>query len=315
MTHPAVALPTGSAPILSIAPVVLPSPTRGVDLQLRLSAPLTGAALPILLLSHGHGPSNYVSSLYGYAPMANYFAARGFLVIQPTHLDSKTLALRDSRHPDAPLFWRSRAEDMTRILDALDAIERAAPAIAGRIDRAKVAILGHSMGGHTASVLLGAQHRSAAGVTSVAEPRIKAGVLLAAPGRGDALSAYAAAHYPFFATVDFSTLTTPTLVIAGDADVGAHLTTAGPSWFADSFRLSPGGKALATIFGAGHSLGGVSGYDVAETTDESPERVAAVQRLAWGFSRSQLYAGDPAWEEAKKAVADAGDPLAKIESK
>ena len=118
MTHPAVALPTGSAPILSIAPIVLPSPKREVDLQLRLSAPLTGAALPILLLSHGHGPSNYVSSLYGYAPMANYFAARGFLVIQPTHLDSKTLPLRDSRHPDAPLFWRSRVEDARHVLGA-----------------------------------------------------------------------------------------------------------------------------------------------------------------------------------------------------
>ena len=104
-------------PVLSVNPVVLPAPGRAVDLALRVSAPVTGSALPVLLLSHGHGPSNHLSSSNGYAPLASYYAARGFVVLQPTHLDSKTLPFRGSDHPDAPLFWRSRAEDMTRILD------------------------------------------------------------------------------------------------------------------------------------------------------------------------------------------------------
>ena len=315
--NPAVALPSESTQVLSLSPVAVRAPGRLAELRVRVSAPVIGDALPILLLSHGHGPSNYVSSLYGYAPLANYFAARGFVVIQPTHLDSMTLPFRSSDHPDAPLFWRSRAEDMTRILDELDAIERAVPAIARRVDRSKVAVLGHSMGGHTASVLLGAQHGGSGGgpPTRLAEPRIKAGVLLAAPGRGDALSKYAAENYSFFATIDFSTMTTPTLVIAGDADVATHLTTAGPAWFADPYLLSPGGKALVTLFGAGHLLGGVSGYDVAETTDENPERVAMVQRLAWAFVRSQLYAGDAAWRDAQKALTDVPNPLGRVESK
>jgi len=127
-----------TTPVLSVSPILLPVPGRPVDLQLRVTAPVSGGALPIILLSHGHGPSNYVSSLYGYAPLANYWAAHGFVVIQPTHLDSKTLPLRTSKHPDAPLFWRSRADDMTRILDQLDAIERAVPAVAGRIERSTV---------------------------------------------------------------------------------------------------------------------------------------------------------------------------------
>ena len=38
----------------------------------------------------------------------------------------------------------------------------------------------------------------------------------------------------------------------------------------------------------GHLLGGVSGYDAAETTDEDPERVALVQRLTWVL-RTTLY--------------------------
>ena len=73
------------------------------------------------------------------------------------------------------------------------------------------------MGGHTASVLLGARHKDPHGGTEVnlAEHRIKAGVLLAAPGIGDALSKHAAEHYSFFSTIDFSKMTTPALVVAG----------------------------------------------------------------------------------------------------
>ena len=71
--------------------MVLPAPGRAVDLQVRVSAPVTGSELPIILLSHGHGPSNNLSSLNGYAPLANFWAAHGFVVIQPTHLSSRTL--------------------------------------------------------------------------------------------------------------------------------------------------------------------------------------------------------------------------------
>lgn len=306
-----------NTPILSVSPIVLPVPGRPVDLQLRVTAPLGGDALPIILVSHGHGPSNYVSSLYGYAPLANYWAAHGFVVIQPTHLDSKTLPLRGSDHADAPLFWRSRAEDMTRILDQLDAIERAVPAIAGRLARSKVGIVGHSMGGHTASVLLGARHGGRHGTAEVrlAEPRIQAGVLLAAPGRGDALTPHAAAHYPFFSTIDFSTMTAPALVVAGDNDPSPHFTTAGSAWHADPYVLAPGPKALLTVFGAGHGLGGVSAYDAAETTDESPGRVAAIAQLAAAFLRSQLYPGDPAWTAAQAALLGPSSTIGRVASK
>ena len=312
--------PTSAAsaptPVLSVSPIVLPAPGRAVDLQVRVSAPLTGSQLPILLISHGHGRSNHLSSLNGYAPLANFFAAHGFVVIQPTHLDSKTLTL-DSQDPEAPLYWRSRAEDMKRILDQLDAIERAVAQLAGRLDRRKVAVIGHSLGGHTASLLLGARHTELHDGTEVnlAEPRIKAGVLLAAPGRGDALSTFAAENYSFFKTIDFSRMTTPALVVAGDKDDSPHLTVAGADWHADPYVLSPSPKSLLTLFDAGHGLGGVSGYDVAETTDENPERVAAVQLLTWAYLRTALYPGDSAWQEAQDALTGGARPLGRVESK
>ncbi|MDM4719359.1 chlorophyllase [Micromonospora sp. WMMA1363] len=304
-------------PVLSVSPVVLSAPDRAVDLQVRVSAPMTGGELPIILLSHGHGHSNHLSSLNGYAPLANYWATHGFVVIQPTHLSSRTLSL-DPDHPEAPLYWRSRAEDMKRILDQFDGVEAAVPQLRGRLDRDKVAVAGHSTGGHTASLLLGARLTDPHDGTEVnlAEPRIKAGVLLAAPGRGgDSLTEFVVENYSFFLTTDFSTMTTPALVVAGDKDASAHLTVRGPEWHTDPYVLSPGPKSLLTLFGAEHGLGGVAGYDVAETTDENPERVAAVQRLAWAYLRTELHPGDSAWQEVRDELTAGPTPVGRVESK
>jgi predicted dienelactone hydrolase len=311
MTGVAINVPT---PVVSVSPVVLSAPGRAVDLQMRISAPVTGSDLPIILFSHGHGNSWYLSSLNGYGPLVNFWAAHGFVVIQPTHLDSRVLGLRDS--PEGPLFWHSRVEDMKRILDQLDLIEASVPQISGRLDRSRIAAAGHSLGGHTTSILLGARltDPNDGAEVDMADSRLKAGVLLAAPGRGGAdLSAFAAEHYPFFLHSSFAEMTTPALVVAGDKDASPHLTVRGADWHADPYFLSPGDKCLLTLFGAGHSLGGIAGYDAAETTDENPERLAAVQRLTWTYLRTALYPEDPAWPTACAALLDTPNPPGRVE--
>jgi pimeloyl-ACP methyl ester carboxylesterase len=313
----AASIPVGAAsPVVSVSPVTLLASDRTIDLQMRISAPTTGRDLPIILLSHGHGRSNHLSSLNGYGPLASFWAAHGFVVIQPTHLSSKSLSL-DPASAGGPLFWRSRIEDMTRILDQLEVIEACVPQITGRLDRSRVAVAGHSMGGHTASMLLGAQLTDPDDGTLVdlAEPRIKAGVLLAAPGNGgDDLSAYAYENYSFFRHISFAGMTTPALVVTGDADVSPHLTVRGADWHADPYRLSSGPKSLLTLKGSGHGLGGIAGYDAAETDDESIERVAVVQRLTWAYLRSALYPEDTAWSEACAAL-DGLAALGRVEAR
>lgn len=303
-------------PVVSVSPVTLPVPGRAVNLQMRISAPASGRDLPVILLSHGQGRSNHLSSLNGYGPLANFWAAHGFVVIQPTHLSSKTLSL-GPEIPGAPFFWRSRVEDMKHILDQLEVIETDVPEITGRLDAGRVAVAGHSMGGHTAGMLLGARLIDEEGaVVDLAEPRIKAGILLAAPGSGGAdLSAYASEQIPFFRHPSFAEMTTPALVVAGDNDVSPYLTVRGADWFADSYFLSAGPKCLLTLMGAEHGLGGISGYDAAETTDENPERVAVVQRLTWAYLRTALYPEDPAWSAACAALKNSSHPLGRVECK
>src|SRR5690606_26371705 len=135
----------GQPVIVSMAPVTLPAPARGIDLHVRVSAPALGDALPIIIFSHGNG-----QSLHAYAPLANYWAAHGFAVIQPTQLDSRMLRLAVD-DPRRPQFWRFREEDMAAVLDGLDHIESEVPMIRGRLDHSRIAVAGHSWGGQTAS--------------------------------------------------------------------------------------------------------------------------------------------------------------------
>jgi hypothetical protein len=109
-------------------------------------------------------------------------------------------------------------------------------------------------------------------------------------------------------------MTSPALVVYGDQDVSPHLTVRDADWHADAYKFAPGQKDLLTLKGAKHGLGGISGWDAAETLDESPERLAVVQRMTFAYLKSQFSKGDPAWEEAVKAFGKL-ESQGKVESK
>ena len=305
-------------PFTSYEAVVLAVPGRPVPLEVKVSVPATGTNLPVILLSHGHGNTNFLSSLKGYGPLVDFWAAHGFIVIQPTHIDSKALGLRGTNLLDAPTFFYSKVMDMHYILDHLDQIEATVPGLKGRMDRTRIAAVGHSSGGSTVSYLLGAQvlDPNDTRKKDLSDKRIKVGVIMTAPGVADmATSAAAARRSPALHYNSFAKMTGPALVVAGDKDLNPAFSTR-VSYRWDAYTYSPpGNKTLLTFLGGEHILGGIMGYDSVETTDENPERVATLRALVWAYLRTQLYPNDPAWQNAVAAMQNSSSPMAKVESR
>lgn len=298
------------ARVVSVAPLGLRAPDRPVPLEVRVSAPATGTDLPVVIFSHGNG-----WNLDGYAPLTAFWASRGFVVIQPTHLDSRRFGFGFD-HPVFPTIWTERIADVTRILDQLDTIEGAVPGLAGRVDRSRVAVTGHSWGAQTAQSLLGARIVDEAGRVGedMSDGRVTAGMLLAATGiSGDDLHPFAQANFPFMRP-SFRELAVPTLVVAGDRDQ-SRMSSRGPDWFTDAYTHSPGATDLLTLFGAEHSLGGIVGYEVAETTDENPERVAVIQRMSTAYLRSALHVAKGDWGAVRAAFADSSESIGRVDSR
>ncbi len=304
----------------TVSPIEINVPKRPVKLQLRISAPISGDNLPVILLSHGHGMSNHLSSLNGNLPLSNYWAEQGFIVIQPTHLDSKTLKLEQDV-PGWPLFWRSRAEDMIHILNQLEQIEAIIPELNNRIDYDKIVAAGLSMGAHTVGMLLGAEYNDPEDdniLVNLEDTRIKAGILISPAGNGNKgkdLSEVANNSFPFLKSSNFSTMKTEALVVAGDNDISSFLSVRGADWATDPYFLSPSPKSLITVFGGEHLLGGLSGYDAKETTDENPERVLFIQKLTTAFLKSTLYPENNDWKQIQEKLAKTTNPLGKVASK
>jgi predicted dienelactone hydrolase len=248
--------------------------------------------------------------------LAEFLASQGFAVLQPTHLSSRSLGIPMTGENIRRLFLDSRCADMTQVLDRLDEIGAALPFPGkGRLDRSKVAVIGHSLGGLTASHLLGATNTDPRDgtTTKAVDKRISAGVIIAAPGTAGGLSKVGAGRLAFH-NVDFSTMHTPALVLWGDKDGSELLTVRGAKWHEEPYALAPGPKASFMVKGAKHGMGGVSGWDAAECEDESPERLAAVMRVVSAYLKSQLVEGDDTWTQACAVLAE-NETFGKVESK
>ncbi|MFI5497109.1 alpha/beta hydrolase family protein [Actinoplanes sp. NPDC051859] len=289
--------------IVSVKPLTVPTTDRRVPLQVKVTAPANGDRLPVIVFSHGNA-----WSMDGYAPLVERWAAAGFVVVQPTHLDSR-------RHRigfDDPRFagiWRVRIADLHAILDCLGDILDQVSGLPVRVDQHSVAVVGHSWGAQTAGALLGARVLDAAGTPgeSFAHPAVKAGALIAATGTGDSLTPFAVEHLPFMRP-DYTSMTTPALVIAGGKDQSA-MSTRGPDWFTDAFHLSPAPKRLLGIADGEHTLGGLAGEAVKETTDEDPARVALVAGAASAYLLDTLGLDTAPWNALTKQAADCATTL------
>lgn len=302
-------IPTPDAALtIAYSPICLDMADRQ-PLELRLTAPATGDRIPVVILSHGYGPSFYVPSKDGYAHLANFWAERGFAVIQPTHVSSRVGGLPADAE-GAPFFWRERVIEIRTIIDRLSEIEDQAAAVSGRLDHGRIAAVGHSLGGHTVSLLLGAQLDG----ETFADPRIKTGILLTAPGRGGKdLTEENAVRFPFF-DVDFSPIKTPTLVVCG-ADDNPRFTSRGPEWHADAYHDAVGAHSMLTLHGVGHGLGGIAALDAKETEIEAPDALEATKRMTLAWLGTALGGDIDAWSLACEALTGPASSLGAVVEK
>ena len=289
-------------PIVAIKPIPVSTTERGTELQVKVTAPVIGTNLPVIVFSHGNG-----WSMDGYEPLVDRWAAAGFVVVQPTHLDSR----RNGIGFDDPRFgtiWRVRIADLHAVLAQLDAILAQAGGLDARVDHGRIAVVGHSWGAQTAGALLGARVLDTGGVpgASFAHPAVKAGVLITVTGTGESLPPFALEHLPFMRP-DYASMTAPALIIAGGKDQSA-MSTRGPDWFLDAYQLSPAPKRLLSIAEGEHTLGGIAGERVAETTDENPARVALVADAVSAYLLDQLDLDPTRWPAlVERATASNGE--------
>jgi pimeloyl-ACP methyl ester carboxylesterase len=287
--------------LVAVKPLTVPTTGRGTDLQVKVTAPLDGHDLPVLVFSHGNA-----WSMDGYEPLVDRWAAAGFVVVQPTHLDSR----RHGIGFDDPRFatiWRVRVADLHAVVDHLGDVLAQVPGLRERVAESRLAVVGHSWGGQSAGALLGARVLDADGTPGedLSHRAVRAGALLATTGTGDSLTPFALEHLPFMRP-DYSTMTTPTLVVAGGED-RSPMSTRGPDWFTDAYTLSPAPKRLLTVTDGEHTLGGVAGEAVRETTDEDPARVALVADAVAAHLLDVLGGDGGAWEALReRATAGAG---------
>ena len=139
-------------------------------------------------------------------------------------------------------------------------IERQLPAPECRLSRGLPRVAGHSYGGHTAAILLGARPLIATpSHGDLCLNEAASGILLAPPGNGgpENLTPEWVARAPYL-DMDWSGLDRPVMTVAGMLD-NSPLSTKGWHWHTGAFHHAPpGNKVLAVAVDGDHYLGGIA---------------------------------------------------------
>ena len=107
------------------------------------NAPLRAGRFGLVLISHGTGGAHL-----GHRGTAVRLAQAGYVVAAPEHAGD---SWRDSRYSGTAASWERRPRQLGAVLDRL----LADPEFGPRIDRERIAALGHSAGGYSVLALIG----------------------------------------------------------------------------------------------------------------------------------------------------------------
>jgi dienelactone hydrolase len=163
---------------------------RQREVLARLYAPAAkdkASPVPLVVFSHGIGGSRE-----GYTYIGKYLAANGIAALHVQHVGSDR-----SLWFGNPLQMVGRLQDAAKESEAINrtkdvrfALDQvfADAALKPLLDAQRIAAAGHSYGANTTLLLSGARVQRAGGAMDLADPRIKAAVIISAPpfyGEGD----------------------------------------------------------------------------------------------------------------------------------
>lgn len=221
---PASPAPGGAAGVLAFPDLVdgaraTAAGPRKVPIKVHL--PASGGPWPVVVASHGaggHWDTHYAQ--------AQDLAAHGYAVLCLEHVGSNTARVRAARRPMQAIEAMTRDADevLARPRDVSFALDQAArwneghERLRGRLDLARVAVLGHSFGAFTTLAACGARPALDWLVPPVApgrglgpdlhDARVRCGVALSPQGAGE----------PFFLRESLASLAVPVLGISGTRD-------------------------------------------------------------------------------------------------
>ena len=155
------------------------------QLPIRISYPDARGVFPVVIFSHGNGSKGDM-----YKGFTDFWASHGYVVIQPTHMDSRSLGFETKRDNLREMYSQmlyvtdSRRQDMSFILDSLELIQTMVPDLKGKMDTSKLVAAGHSMGAATAMLVSGMKlvNPMSGYEESSDENRFKALLMISDPG-------------------------------------------------------------------------------------------------------------------------------------
>ncbi len=165
----------------------------------RLYLPIdTAQKAPLVIFSHGIGGSRE-----GYSYIGKYLAANGIAALHVQHVGSDR-----SLWFGNPIQMVSRLQEAAKDAEAIDRTKDMRFAldqvlqdadVKQKIDTSRIAAAGHSYGANTTLLLSGARVQRDGKLLDLADPRIKAAVIISAPpfyGEGDPKAIVGSIHVP-----------------------------------------------------------------------------------------------------------------------
>ena len=314
---------TGPHPVGKAEHLRVVDERRDREIEITCRYPTEAGSHKLLVWCHGLGGSRHRS-----VELTRLWASHGFVVIQPTFLDSIEHVARDypelglERHhidnnewvsePEVfefmigrllqPPWWLARVADVKAVLEHAPALLDGVADFAGTVDASHVGVGGHSFGAYTSQLFSGVTiDLPDEGPTSFRDDRVGGVVLASGQGR----------NQQGLRDGSWDTVVCPMLNITGSKDMGA--TTDDPNWKREPFLFAPpGDKYEAWMEGADHGLGGISG-NISNFVENADQR-RIVEQTTLAFWRAYI-AGDAdamAWLNSE-SPSEFGAPILSFE--